>query len=65
MPSTVIKEWKYYEDTQALVITYNSGAVYKYLQVPPQVYEEFCGAFSKGIFLNRVIKPQYEFVRVG
>lgn len=64
MPSTVIEKWNYNEENKTLLIVYRSGVVYKYLDVPVDVYDAFLSAFSKGIFLNRVIKKEYEFVKV-
>ena len=64
MPSTVIKKYHYNEEASELTIVYVSGAIYKYLQVPPEVYTAFREAFSKGSFLNRKIKPCYDFVQL-
>lgn len=64
MPSTVIRKHHYDEVSRELTVEYISGAVYKYLQVPPDAYAAFCEAYSKGSFLNRKIKPVYEYVQV-
>jgi hypothetical protein len=39
--------------------------VYRYKEVPAEVYGEMRAAFSKGQFLNRFIKGKYAFEKVG
>jgi hypothetical protein len=64
MPSTVIASTKYDPETATLRVIFLSGAIYDYLNVPPQVYGEMKNAFSKGTFLNERIKTSYEFKKV-
>ena len=47
-----------------LEVQFRHGGIYRYLDVPIDVYESFMGADSLGGFLTRVIKPAYEFRRV-
>ena len=42
--------------SSSLFVAFQSGRVYKYFQVPPDVYQDFLNAPSKGKFLNFVIK---------
>ena len=65
MPSTVIAEIKYDLDKQILQIRFVSGLVYNYLEVPEEIFEGLKYSRSKGIFFNRYIKDQYEFVKVS
>jgi len=65
MPSTVIKSTHYDEDTRTLRVTYVSGVVYVYRDVPADVYAAMRAAFSKGRFLNEFIKGKYAFKRIG
>jgi KTSC domain len=64
MPSSVIRSYHYYSDEQRLRVTYNSGAVYDYFGVPPEVYFSLNAYQSKGTFLNQKIKGFYQFQRV-
>jgi len=64
MPSSVVKFFKYNEQTKTLRVVYTSGIVYDYLKVPASVYEEMRNAFSKGVFLNTRIKGFYKFEKV-
>ena len=64
MPSTVIKRFTYDSKKSRLYVTFLSGKVYAYLNVPESVYEEMKAAFSKGKFLNEFIKGKYEFKSV-
>ncbi|MRG48939.1 KTSC domain-containing protein [Chitinophaga sp. SYP-B3965] len=64
MPSTVIKKFAYNSKKERLYVTFLSGKVYAYLNVPENVYEEMKEAFSKGKFLNENIKGKYAFKAV-
>lgn len=65
MPSTVIKTYLYSPETEKLRIVYRSGAVYDYFKVSLELYEEFRTAFSKGVFLNKRIKPNHPYEKVS
>jgi len=65
MPSSVINRYSYLEDKKILRIVYQSGAVYDYLNVSQNIFDEFRSAFSKGIFLNKVIKPKFKFRKIS
>lgn len=64
MPSSVILKYKYDEAVKALEITFISGAVYVYKDIPLAVFDRFREAFSKGIFFNKYIKPKFAFERI-
>jgi len=64
MPSSVVAAMDYNKDAHTLRITYTSGAVYDYRNVPPDVYEEMKAAGSKGTFLNYEIKGKYRYKRI-
>ena len=64
MPSTVILSMEYDEIKQVLRITYTSGLVYDYFDVPPEVFQGLKTSGAKGIFLNREIKGKYKYVKV-
>jgi hypothetical protein len=52
-----------------LRITYkldaDEGGAYDYLEVPSETVDEFVTAESHGQFVNRQIKPHYQYRRVG
>jgi hypothetical protein len=64
MPSSVVAAIKYDPQTSILRVIYTSGNIYDYKNVPEKVYNEMKQAFSKGEFLNKEIKPNYEFERI-
>jgi uncharacterized Fe-S cluster-containing MiaB family protein len=64
MPSSVVAAIKYDEITSTLRVVYVSGSVYDYKEVPEKIYKEMKTAFSKGEFLNKHIKPNYEFEKI-
>lgn len=64
MPSSVVAEIKYDKHSHTLSVVYVSGLVYDYKNVPEEIYVAMRTAFSKGTFLNKYIKGQYEFKRI-
>jgi hypothetical protein len=50
---------------RTLELEYTSGAVYRYLGVPPREYETLLHAESLGAYVNRRIKPRYRCVAVA
>ncbi|MDQ0592591.1 hypothetical protein QFZ37_000960 [Chryseobacterium ginsenosidimutans] len=64
MPSSVINNYKYFPETEILRIIYQSGAVYDYLKVPPQIFDKFKAVQSKGRFLNYTIKPNFKYKKI-
>jgi hypothetical protein len=60
-PSTAIGKIEYDEDTQQLWVDFVTNCRrYVYLGVPPEVYDAFRHAFSKGTFFNQNIRDQFE-----
>ena len=64
MPSSVVADFSYDEETSTLRVTYVSGMVYDYKDVPEKVYREMKAYQSKGSYLNYYIKGKYDFERV-
>ena len=64
MPSSVVAAITNDDTACTLRVIYISGNVYDYKDVPEKVYKEMKEAFSKGEFLNKHIKPNYEFEKV-
>ena len=64
MPSSVVAAIRYDEKTFKLRVIFQSGSIYDYLKVPEKVYNEMKKASSKGEFLNKAIKPNYEFEKI-
>lgn len=53
----------YDKETKTLFVAYKTGVVYKYFDVPAEVYQKFLDAPSKGHFMNTEIKNIYSFVK--
>jgi hypothetical protein len=64
MPSSVVSKMTYIPESEVLRITFVSGTIYDYKKVPVTVYEEMKAAFSKGTFLNEVIKGNFDFEKI-
>jgi len=61
--SSAISSVGYDERSSVLEVQFESGAVYDYFDVPPQVYQDLLKASSKGSFVSQRIRDQYPFVR--
>lgn len=58
--STSIEAVGYDEDAQELYVQFAGGRTYVYSGVSTYTYEDLLSAPSKGSYLNREIKPNYE-----
>lgn len=60
MPSSVIRNFSYNVATRQLVVTFVTGRVYAYAEVPPDVHNAFRASGSKGRFFNLEIRDHYD-----
>ncbi len=60
MPSTVIRDFSYNVATRQLVVTFTTGRVYAYADVPSDVVGAFRNSPSKGRFFNQEIRDSYD-----
>ena len=61
MPSTAIADLSYDPRQRCLTVTFITGRIYQYFEVPPDVAGAFATAASKGAFFNREIRGRYAF----
>jgi hypothetical protein len=61
MPSTAIRNLFYVPAKRELWVTFVSGRRYVYIDVPPDVFDAFKVASSRGAFFNHEIRDRYEF----
>ncbi len=61
MPSSVIRFFRYAPDRQELTVTFVSGRVYVYEDVPPEVAAAFRDVRSKGTFFNLHIRDRFAY----
>ena len=64
MPSSVVASFKYHAPSSTLRVTYVSGTVYDYKNVPEEIYTAMKTSFSKGTFLNQHIKGKFPFEKI-
>jgi hypothetical protein len=64
MPSSVVSIISYNPETAILRITFVSGMIYEYKNVPEEIYHAMKSSGSKGAFLNQHIKNHYEFEKI-
>ncbi len=61
MPSTVIEDVAYHAPQRELRITFTTGRIYIYANVPPHVVEALVRAGSRGAYFNRYIRDRYAY----
>ena len=61
MPSKAVAEIRYDHARERLAVTFVTGRVYEYVDVPVEVAASFQSAFSKGTFFNTYIRDRYDF----
>jgi hypothetical protein len=59
--SSVIAAAGYDPESRTLYIVFNTGRVYEYQDVPPEMYDGLMAAESKGKFLNQQIIDNYAY----
>jgi len=57
----VIAYFEYDEPSQQLLITFQSGMVYRYKNVPKEIYLDMKAYREKGIFFNKNIRGKFPF----
>lgn len=65
MPSSVIDSMEYLPKEHVLRVTFLSGSVYDYHDVPESTFGRMRRARSKGTFLNKYIKGHFDFTKVA
>jgi hypothetical protein len=51
-------------DTEVLEVRFDNGGIYRYFEVPAQLYRQLLAAESKGRFFNHHIRDDYGYVQV-
>lgn len=64
MPSSVIAGISYDAASATLRISFVSGMIYEYKDVPEEIYTALKTSDAKGIYLNRQIKGKYRFEKI-
>jgi hypothetical protein len=62
--STLVQAATYQDQFAVLELEFSDGAVYRYFQVPAQVYEDLLSAESKGGYFNRCIRTHFAYAAV-
>ena len=55
----------YEESTETLRVEFNNGSIYEYKNVPGVVFNELTQAGSVGAYLNRNIRYNYPYEKIG
>ena len=60
MPSSVISSFTYQPERRRPVVTFVTGRVYEYDEVPANVAANFRASFSKGVYFNSHVRDHYK-----
>ena len=58
---TAINNIEYDSGRERLTITFATGRIYEYVDVPGEVAASFQSAFAKDAFFNTYIRDRYDF----
>jgi len=61
MTSSAIAHTKYDTGRERLTVTFTSGRISQYVDVPSEVAAAFQSAFSKDMFFKTYIRDRYDF----
>lgn len=62
--SSTLEKGQYDNVNQVLKVKFKNGNIYKYLDVPPDVFGELVAADSQGSFFAKEIKGQYDYKKM-
>jgi hypothetical protein len=62
--SSNIRKTEYDTETKKMLVEFNNGAKYEYVEVPHQVYTQFRMSESQGKFFNSKISKTYKYRKV-
>lgn len=61
MPSTVIRGFTFDDRQRRLRVTFQSGDIYDYFDVPPDLPTDWRAAFSKGTFFAENVRDRFDY----
>jgi len=64
MPSSIVDHIHYDRRSERLTVTFVTGQIYEYVDVPPEVAASFQSAFSKSTFFIGYIRDRYDFLEI-
>jgi len=62
--SSNLKSAKYDTESKDMIVTFNSGAIYEYNNVPWEMFTKFRMAKSQGKYFNENISRKYNYTKV-
>lgn len=65
LESSFIVKMSWFEDGNILMLTFSTGSIWAYYNVPFEVYSGFCKAPSYGKYFNSNIRNNYTAERVN
>lgn len=63
--SSIVTHIAYHEPSREVLVKFTNGEIYKYKDVPPEVWEQLLKSASKGKFVNIVLRRGYQYERAS
>jgi hypothetical protein len=64
LPSSSLKAARYQDQCALLDLEFQSGEIYRYHDIPVQVYHELLQAESKGRYFNQHIRNHFPYTKI-
>jgi hypothetical protein len=64
LKSTTLNAATYLDQRAFLDLEFRSGATYRYVDVPAQIYQELLLAESKGLYFNQHIRNRFTYAQL-
>lgn len=62
--SNNVKETRYFKEKETLRVEFKNGSKYDYFKFPQWAWEELIKTESIGSFMNKAVKPFYDYDKV-
>ena len=62
--SSAVTDVDYEPEQRILLVRFQSGKIYGYAEVPPELYAEFLAAESKGHFFQDYVRDRFDYWRL-
>jgi len=62
--SSTLFSASYIEESKVLEVKFNRGAIYRYFDIPKEIFVALCEAESAGSFFNKNIAAKFKYERI-
>ena len=62
--SSTLFSASYIEESKVLEVKFNRGAIYRYFDIPKEIFVALCEAESAGSFFNKNIATKFKYIKL-